>query len=116
MKARTIKIAEIFNSFEAKEYRDASIEIKQFYRSGVCETLEATKRYKKALERYRNFLDDRNIRLPCPKYPILKSNKNTLKYLDCVVQEIDFKSEFIKMVPNPEWLYKKSERYINVVL
>jgi DNA modification methylase len=68
-----------------------------------------SKKYKKALENYRLFLDRNGIRLPPIKYPIFKNYKNTFKYLDAIIKDNYGRFEFVQMIHNPNWIYKKMD-------
>ncbi len=111
-----IKLSRIFNSRENQEYIAACKEIKEYYRSNTIVPAVTTKRYKKALENYRNYLDAMNIRLPVIKYPIIKTDPNTYRYSDAVLKELDTHTQYIRMVENPNWIYKKKPNLVNVVV
>lgn len=103
-----INVSEVLNSPESKEYRECCVEIKKFYKKGEVETPAISKRYKKALENYRLYLDKRNIRLPTPIYPMNKKEKNTYKYLDVILRETEEHGiEYVQMIINPKWIYRK---------
>ncbi len=103
-----INVLEVLNSQESKEYRAACVEINRYLKKGQVETPKASKRYKKAIENYRLYLDKKNIRLPDPIYPINKKDKSTLKYLDVITRETEESvTEYVRMIINPKWVYRK---------
>lgn len=111
MKYKNVNYREILASPPAKEYVKASLEIKEFFKKGAVETPAASKKYKKALQNYRDFLDCRNLRLPVAKYPIVEKDKNSFKYLKILVKEYDESTEYVKTVVNPDWIYFDKKRF-----
>lgn len=121
---RTIKLSKIFNSPECKEYEASLRECIKFIKRGEVESSIVKKRYNKALESYRKFLNKNQIILPIALYPYDAENKKTHRFKDIILKEItDEKGNkstvYVKTVPNCEWIYSgqfEKTRKIRIVL
>lgn len=104
------KDCDITQSFEFKSYLAVSKEVQKYLSNNLLETPDLSKRYKKCLNVYRNYLSRLGINVPHPIYPYDRKNKKTWKYLDCILnEEDDGKTDrFVKgWILNNEWIYKE---------
>jgi hypothetical protein len=88
------------------EYISACDEISSYYLSEICETVEASKRFKLALKNIRKYLDSLNLKMPSAKFPYEAHDKRTWKILDVVIKGSRKKGRrFGGDIINPDWKY-----------
>ena len=92
----------ITKSFEYKNYISVSNEIKKYFKENMCEPAELSKRYKSALNSYRDLLNSHCVNMPSALYPFDKEDKKTWKYINCKLNGENYKGA----VHNPNWIYK----------
>lgn len=92
----------IAKSRQYKEYLAASNEVSDFLKRNEVEPKEVARRYKKALESYRKYLDHNGYGMPKPICEYDRNDKSTWKYLDLIIGN----GTLIGEVINSNWLGK----------
>jgi len=106
--AKVIDIEKILSSPESKEYCKYSREVGKCFKTNQLESSALNRRYNKALGQYREYLSQKGVLFPVPKYPIIKGKKETLRYCSTVVRELaDGSMEYVCMVKNKKWIYEQ---------
>jgi hypothetical protein len=94
----------ILNNVVTREYFNACLALKAYFKVDKCETPEVSHRHKAALHNYRIMLDKLNIKMPKPIHPYNREDNTTWFYLDCKLSD----SKFIKVIINDNWKYKEA--------